>query len=225
MSSDNRPRYRCRPDSICRRHRLLSSTRPIIITITTTTTTLLVLLLQLLLLLLLLLRLLLLQLLLLLLLLLPTYYLRLLLLLLLLLLPLLLLLLLLPLLPLLLPYFRSFFAPSAANNWSPLQHAANSWSCTLPNTPPQHRQQLVLTECAANSCSPAEPACQTCTDLLALAATRPNAYWLCSQRPSMPVQISQDRQSMPAKHATTRFYSTEDSSQAASNLAATRCEF
>ena len=58
-------------------------------------------------------------------------------------------------------------APSAPNNWSPLQHAANSWSST-------HRQQLVLTECAANSCSPAEPACQTCTDLLALAATRPN---------------------------------------------------
>ena len=32
----------------------------------------------------------------------------------------------------------------------------------------------MLTECAANNCSPAEPACQTCTDLLALAATRPN---------------------------------------------------
>ena len=116
----------------------------------------------------------------------------------------------------------------------------------IPPPPHPHRQQLVLmlTECAANSCSPAEPACQTCTDLLALAATRPNpppapptagayrqapptagAYWLCSQRPSMPVQISQDRQNMPAKHATNRFYSTEDSSQAASNLAATRCEF
>ena len=61
-------------------------------------------------------------------------------------------------------------APIAANNWSPLQHAANS-------------QQLVLTECAANSCSPAEPACQTCTDL-ALTGLSPRTAKACL--PSMP---------------------------------------
>ena len=44
--------------------------------------------------------------------------------------------------------FRSFVAPNAANNWSPLQHSANSRSST--------RQQLALTGFAAN-----DRACQS----------------------------------------------------------------
>ena len=35
----------------------------------------------------------------------------------------------------------------------------DNWSSTLPNTPITAKQ-LVLTECAANNCSPAEPVCQ-----------------------------------------------------------------